>query len=289
MPSSPTSPAFTPAPVSPAPPAPILGPDTAVPESLAETPAFTDTPARMQELTAVLAQMGAVVLSVESIDTTIELVATLAAATIPHTTGAGVTLVDARGKRSRAATDALVEAADTLQYQSDSGPCLTAWRDQVTVRVDDTTTEDRWPQWTTAAADLGVRAAVSVPLVAAGTSIGAMKVYSVRPAAYDAHAETLLELFARQAAILLTNTQTLADARRLSGHLTQALINRDTIGQAKGILLAQGAQDGQDAFAMLVAASQRSNTKLHDVARRVVAGTIDRNTGRSPSLPGAGL
>jgi hypothetical protein len=37
----------------------------------------------------VLAQMGAVVLSAETIDSTIELVATLAAETIPATTGGG--------------------------------------------------------------------------------------------------------------------------------------------------------------------------------------------------------
>jgi hypothetical protein len=48
-----------------------------------------------------------------------------------------VTLVDTHGKRSMAASDPLVERADALQYQFDSGPCLTAWRDQVTVRVDD--------------------------------------------------------------------------------------------------------------------------------------------------------
>ena len=41
-------------------------------------------------------------------------------------------------QRSMAASDPLVERADALQYQFDSGPCLTAWRDQVTVRVDDT-------------------------------------------------------------------------------------------------------------------------------------------------------
>lgn len=80
---------------------------------------------------------------------------------------------------------------------------------------------------------------------------------------------------------MLTNTQTLADARRLSTHLTEALVNRDTIGQAEGILMAQGATDAQHAFAMLVAASQQSNTKLHDVARRVVADTVDRDPARS--------
>ena len=100
----------------------------------------SDAPRRLEELTAVLAQMGAVVLSAETIDTTIKLVTTLASESIPATTGAGVTLVDARGKRSMAASNPLVERADALQYQFDSGPCLTAWRDQVTVRVDDTRT-----------------------------------------------------------------------------------------------------------------------------------------------------
>jgi hypothetical protein len=56
--------------------------------------------------------MGAVVLSAETIDSTIELV--------------------------------MVERADALQYQFDSGPCLTAGRDQVPVRVDDIDGETRW-------------------------------------------------------------------------------------------------------------------------------------------------
>ena len=100
-----------------------------------------------------------------------------------------------------------------------------------------------------------MRAMVSVPLVTSGTAIGAIKVYSGQPAAYNARAEHLLELFARQAAILLSNTQALADARRLSTQLTEALANRDIIGQAKGILIAQGAANDRAAFAMVVAAS----------------------------------
>jgi GAF domain-containing protein len=235
----------------------------------------------LEELTAVLAQMGAVVLSAETIDSTIELVTTLAAETIPATTGAGVTLVDAHGKRSMAASDPLVERADALQYQFDSGPCLTAWRDQVTVRVDDIDGETRWPQWTAAVAELDLRAMLSVPLVTSGAAIGAIKVYSGQPAAYNARAERLLELFARQAAILLSNTQALADARRLSAQLIEALNNRDIIAQAQGVLIAQGAANDQAAFAMLVTASQRSNTKMTAVARRVIASAISRNPSRS--------
>ena len=55
---------------------------------MTDSPRFSDAPQRLEELTAVLAQMGAVVLSAETIDSTIELVATLAAETIPATTGA---------------------------------------------------------------------------------------------------------------------------------------------------------------------------------------------------------
>jgi GAF domain-containing protein len=222
--------------------------------------------------------MGAVVMSTETIGTTVELVTSLAVETIPGTAGAGVSLVDAEGKRSVAASHRMVERADGLQYEFDDGPCLTAARDRVTVRIDDVAAESRWPQWTRAVAEVGVRSMLSVPLVAAGAGIGAIKVYSGAPSTYDARAEQVLELFAKQAAILLANAQTLADARQLNVQLTGALQSRDIIGQAKGILLAQGAVDDVAAFAMLVNASQRANTKLHAVARQLVDAVKDRNT-----------
>jgi GAF domain-containing protein len=122
---------------------------------------------------------------------------------------------------------------------------------------------------------------LSVPVVTSGAAIGAIKVYSGQPAAYSARAERLLELFARQAAILLSNTQALADARRLSAQLIVALNNRDIIAQAHGVLIAQGAANDQAAFAMLATASQCSNPKLTEVARRVIASAISRNPSRS--------
>ena len=230
------------------------------------------------ELAGILRELGGVVLAAETVETIIDLIVTLAVTTIPGTVGAGLTLVDARGKRSLAASDDLVTQADALQYQLDTGPCLTAWRDRTTVRIDDLLAEDRWPRWCAAAAELGVRAMVSVPLVMAGVSTGAIKVYATRPGAYDAGDEHVLALFAEQAAILLVNTLTLADARRLSADLTDAVASRDIIGQAKGVLIAQGARDEQAAFAMLASASQRTNTKLHDVARQLIQSVTEHRS-----------
>lgn len=230
---------------------------------------------QLQEL---VGQMGAVLLSAETIDTTIRLVTALAAETIPGTAGAGVTVMDGRGVRSVAASNPLVERADGLQYELDAGPCITAGLDRVTIRVDDVRTEDRWRDWCSAVRTLGIRSVLSVPLAAGGTSIGAIKVYSDQPGAFDDRAEQVLELFACQAAVLLVNTLTLADARRTNTELGEALQKRDLIGQAKGILLARGAVDDAEATAMLITAAQHSDTKLHDVAAQLIASTTERTT-----------
>lgn len=232
------------------------------------------------DFTTLLARMGAVLLATETITTTVETVTRLAAELLPGTTGSGVSLIDTEGRRTIASSNPLVDQADALQYQLGSGPCLTAWHDQVTIRIDDLTVEDRWPQWTQAAAtDLSIRSMLSAPLLtadAAAGAIGAIKVYADQPDVYDQLAEHVLELFAAQAAALLANMQTLTDARHLSANLQAALASRDVIGQAKGILIAQGAADADTAFAILATASQRSNRKLRDVASDVITAVQQR-------------
>jgi GAF domain-containing protein len=240
------------------------------------------TAAERPELAALLAQMGAVLLSHETVETTVELVTTLAAEAIPGAAGAGVTLVDERGKRSIASSNDLVSRADALQYQLDAGPCLTSWRQQLAVRIDDVTQDTRWPDWSAAAGQTGVRAVLSHPLVAGDACVGAIKVYATHPGAFDPHAQHLLALFARQAAILLVNSLTVADAHRSNSELSEALQAREILGLAKGILLARGAADETAAFALLVGASQRSHTKLHQLARRLVESVVRRNADDHP-------
>ncbi len=233
------------------------------------------------ELSPALRQMAGLVLSRESVDTALELVSTLATTTIPGTFGAGVTLGDAHGKRSRAATNQAVEQADAVQYELDDGPCLTAWRSRRLVRIDDTATDSRWPSWTSAVSALGVRSVLSVPLVVGDEAIGAIKVYSDRPANFDQLAEHVMSLFAEQAAILLANTRSLQEARHLSRQLTDALASRDAIGRATGVLLAQGAADERAAFAELAGTAQRSGRTVEQVARELLTAVATRNADRS--------
>ncbi len=233
------------------------------------------------ELFPALRQMAGLVLSRESVDTALELVTTLAGTTVPGTVGAGVTLVDAHGKRSKAASNQAVERADRLQYELDDGPCLTAWRSRELVRIDDTTIDSRWPSWASAVSASGVRSMVSAPLVVADEAIGAIKVYSDQSANYDQHAERVMSLFAEQAAILLANNQSLQQARHLSRQLTDALGSRDAIGRATGVLLAQGAADERAAFTVLTETARRSGRTVGQVARDLLTAVATRNADRS--------
>jgi GAF domain-containing protein len=213
----------------------------------------------------------------------VELVTALASATSPGTDGAAVTLVDEHGTRTVGATSELAARADALQYELDEGPCLTAWRTGELVRIDDTTGDRRWPEWDEAAARMGIRSALSAPLLADGVSIGAIKLYGLQPGRFDQHDERVMVLFARQAAILLTATRNQAGARALSRRLTDALTDRDLISQAIGVLLVRGALDRDGAFARLAAAAERSGRSVREVAGELLVRVADDGADRPPA------
>lgn len=230
-----------------------------------------------EELSVVFARMSGLLLSQETVSSSLQLITALAHDTIPTSLGSAVTLVDDRGHRSVAATsDATVEQADALQYEMNEGPCLTAWAHRTSVRIDDTRSESRWPRWCGAVQQFGVVSVLSTPLVAGDRALGAMKVYSDQPAAYGPDAERRLGMFAPQAAVLVANMQSHQAATELSEGLKDALGSRDVIATAKGILMARDGIDADSAFRLLVSASQREHTKLRDVAQAIVAGTVRR-------------
>ena len=217
--------------------------------------------------------MHGLLLTEETVQTALTLVTALAHDTMGQSTvGAGVSILDTGGRRtSSAATGDVVARADALQYELDEGPCLAAWSGRSVVRLDDTAVDQRWPRWAAAAAGLGLRSALSAPLVAGDVALGAIKVYADLPDAYDERSQRLLSMFAGQAAVLLANVRTVQDARRTTDDLRQALHRRDVIAMAKGVLMASEQVGEEAAFALLVSVAQREHRALQDVAASVVA------------------
>jgi AmiR/NasT family two-component response regulator len=66
------------------------------------------------------------------------------------------------------------------------------------------------------------------------------------------------------------------DARQLTQNLRQAMASRTVIDQAIGVLIAGGGLSPDEAFQLLVRASQRENRKLRDIATAIVGRTTQR-------------
>ncbi|WP_199430120.1 GAF and ANTAR domain-containing protein [Qaidamihabitans albus] len=209
------------------------------------------------------------------VDATVERVVAAAAANIPGTEHAGISLVDRKGIRTVAPSDELVSRIDKSQYQLGEGPCVDAIEHHRTYRTGNLREEPRWPSFGGAAADLGMLSMLSMRLFSGDGTIGALNLYSARPDAFDAHAEHIGELFAAHAAVVLRGSQRQAQFQA-------ALQSRDLIGTAKGIVMQRHGVTGERAFSMLVEASQRSNRKLYEVAEWVVE-DVNRAAGRDRS------
>ncbi|KDN22029.1 GAF domain-containing protein [Amycolatopsis rifamycinica] len=246
-----------------------------------DLPRASEPPA-IEELTAghlaaVFARMSGLLLSAEKVDTALKLITALAVEMVPGTTGAGLSLLDRDGARmTAAATDEVVERADALQYRLGHGPCLTAWADRVVVRADDLAVDERWPAWSRPAAELGLRSALSAPLVAGPEPLGALKVYAVPPHAYGEREEHLLTMFAAQAAMLIGNVRTAQDAERASAHVAEALRGREVVELAKGIIMARDRVDERAALLTLAQLAGQERATVRHTAERLAQSTVRR-------------
>lgn len=182
---------------------------------------------------------------------------------------AGLTLSGAEGPPATvASTDPLVPAVEDVQYATDDGPCLAAYRENTITRIDDTSKDDRWRAFCEAAAAVGIRSSVSVPVVVAGDPIGALNFYAKQPARFaDPEAVSKGQMFAGHMAI----ASAFYEKSELAEHLGRALENRAAIEQAKGVIMASTGCSPDEAFELLRQQSQSENRKLREIAVEIVA------------------
>lgn len=208
-------------------------------------------------------------------DALLERITHSAVAEIEGADFAGISLIEGGNIRTRAATDSLIEKLDHEQYRLEDGPCISSLRDEMTVRCDDLENEQRWPRFAAEALETGVRSLLCVQLFVEGDNLGALNLFATTPDAFTDHDESIALLLAAHAAIALKGST-------VESNLRIALESRDTIGQAKGVLMERYKISALEAFNLLVVASQRSHIKLRDVADALAAtGELPTGTGTS--------
>jgi GAF domain-containing protein len=197
-----------------------------------------------------------------------------AADLVPEADFASVTLRKGKSEfETPVSTDAIATRLDEVQYRTGEGPCVDATRhDGDGIAVDhDLRNSPQWPRFGPAAADLGVRSVICFGLLpnAPAPRLGALNLYSREPSALTEVDRDVGLLLAAHAGAAIAAARSLEAADLRVTNLERALLSRDVIGQAKGMLMAQRGITAEEAFDVLRSASQNLNIKLAHIAEAI--------------------
>lgn len=217
------------------------------------------------DITIALAEAARTIGRSRTQDETLETIAVTARSSLPGFDHVGVSTIDKRGQvHTRAATSPLVRELDALQYQLREGPCYDSLVAANVVSAPHIEHDQRWPKYVPAAVKAGLRSQLAVKLYLddEGT-VGGLNLYSTTQSEIDPEAVMAADLFASQAVVALEKSREMDD-------LHNALMTREQIGQAIGLVMAKYHLDSQSAFSFLARTSSHSNVKLRDVALRLI-------------------
>ncbi len=183
---------------------------------------------------------------------------------IPGADMAGVLLTAKGGKfESLVDTSDLVRRLDGVQERHNQGPCVEAATDELVIRTNDFATDNRWPKFARAAIAAGVHSNLSFRLYGSTQTAGALNVFGSKPNVFTSESEAIGLVLASHAAAAIL-------ASRHGQQLESAMASRDTIGQAKGIIMERFDVDAVRAFDLLRQLSQTDNIPLAVIAQRVI-------------------
>jgi hypothetical protein len=192
---------------------------------------------------------------------------------VPGTQCAGI-IVIRRGHslHSAAYTGDLALQVDLAHAETGEGPCLTTGEPDAVHVIEDMSREERWPRFTRSALDLGVASMVSCGVHSEPGRRSVLNVYAPHPGVFDSVNAQLLAAYAAFASYALAST---ADV----GALKQAMVTRQTIGEATGILMERHQLSSREALDALVEMARGQGVALWAVAGELV---LNRTAFREP-------
>jgi GAF domain-containing protein len=185
--------------------------------------------------------------------------------------GAGLMLADAEHHlRNAAVSDERVRHLEELQVQYREGPCISAFEDKMLVGAQDLKTDSRWPSFSRAAVERGLRAVLASPIPYNQDAIGVVAVLSQEEHPWPAEAELALLAFTDLAALLIASMMMGEQQTELAQQLQSALNSRSVIEQAKGVLIGQHGLSAQAAYEQIRAQARAERRKIAVVSAELV-------------------
>lgn len=137
-------------------------------------------------------------------------------------------------------------------------------------RLDDVSTDQRWPAFATAFVNAGYHSLLSLPLPTSGQESAVLTLLSRDPNRFGESEYDVVLLMTLHAGVAFDNAALYHDSRELVSQLRTALRTRSLVGQAQGLLMRHFGYDSEQAFDLLKQASQNRNKKLRDLAEQLV-------------------
>lgn len=192
----------------------------------------------------------------------------VAAACMPRSQHAALTVIDHGQVQNIAATSDVPSLVDRIRDDTEQGPALDVLDTNDLVMSGDLIDDPRWPLFGSRVTETtGIRSIVSYRLHLSPNHRAALTFYSNWPYAFDELAIATGAIFAAYGSLTLTSEIVLNEpvtARR------SADVHRE-IGVAIGILMATTDLSTQSAYQQLYVASQRLHRSLPSLARHVIA------------------
>jgi hypothetical protein len=213
-----------------------------------------------------------------------EQIVQLATDAVPHTIGAGLTLITGdRPPRTLAASSELPARVDAIEYETGEGPCLEAIEDDDITRADDLTTDTRWPKFSERTVrETPIRSMFGVRIFLGADDRGALNFYAPEPGAFTELDLGIGAVFSTLSSLALHNVL----AHEKTVNLETALESSRRIGMAMGILMASKLLTADQAFDQLRDASQHLHRKLREIAIEVTETGVLPGTRPAAPAPG---
>jgi hypothetical protein len=189
----------------------------------------------------------------------------------PDAVGCSVTTLDGDRYFTPVSSGQLALELDRAQYQAGDGPCMAAAREHRPHAFDAATDVERFPGFTEAAVERGVRSSISLPLTGPPLR-SAINLYGSSRYTFDAERpRAVAGLLARCVSALMSPGGATQPAVALpAAQIEAAQARARLIADGQTVLMSTHLVDRPEAMAILIRRSRAENRSIFEIAREVV-------------------
>ena len=223
----------------------------------------------VEDVVTALEQLAAVLQSQRTLGAALASIAEAAVLSVPGCDAASVALSIEGRSATAAPTARIALELELVQYDTDDGPCLTAFRKLEALRLDVVEHGEAFPHFARAASERGVLGVLSVPATWGTEVVATLNLYS-RQGPFDQTALSMGSVLAAQVAIAVSRSPEFAAARAMVEQAQRDVDDRADVDVATGLLMAtQGCTSEQADGLLRQAADQEARTILQ-IAHRII-------------------